>query len=63
MEPHPSLLTKTEVAQMLGKVSVRFVNRLLEKGKLKKIVLGYRTVRIEPQSVYDYLDIIKNPKE
>lgn len=47
------LLTKQEVARRLGgRCSVRRVERLMAKGKLKKVVgLGARTVRFRPADV------------
>jgi excisionase family DNA binding protein len=49
------LLSKTEVAKILGGVSVSYVNVLLSKKKLAKIRLSYRVTRIPRASVEEFI--------
>ena len=50
-----SLLTKREVAEELGGVSVSFVNQLLARRLLAKVRLSYRVCRIPRESVEQYV--------
>jgi predicted DNA-binding transcriptional regulator AlpA len=53
-QPNP-LLTKREVAEELGGVSVSFVNQLLARRLLAKVRLSYRVCRIPRASVEQYI--------
>ncbi len=49
---HDSLLTKREVAELIGGgASIAFVTELVRRGKLPQIKLGYRTVRFDRSKV------------
>lgn len=47
--------TREEVAKMLS-LSVQTINRMMNAGKLRKIQVGLRAVRIDPQSVRELLN-------
>ena len=47
--------TRKEVAELLG-LSVQTVNRMLNRGVLKRIHVSQRAVRISPQSVRELLE-------
>ena len=47
-------MTKQEVKTLLG-ISMPTLDKLLQSGKLRKIQSGIRSVRIDRQSVADYL--------
>jgi excisionase family DNA binding protein len=49
------LLSKSETAELLGGVSVSFVNQLLGKKKLPKVRLSYRVCRIPRKAVEEYI--------
>lgn len=53
-QPH-SLLTKREVAEELGGVSISFVNQLLARRRLPKVRLSYRVCRIPRAAVEEYI--------
>jgi len=48
-------LTKPEVAEELGGVSVSFVNQLLARRLLPKVRLSYRVCRIPRDAVEQYI--------
>ena len=50
-----NLLTKSETAEILGNVSVSFVNSLLARRKLPRVRLSYKVTRIPRQAVEDYI--------
>jgi len=47
-------MTRKEVAELIG-CSLQSVNRYMNDGKLKRIVLSPKSVRIDRQSVQDFL--------
>lgn len=47
-------MTRKEVAGLLG-CSLQSVNRYLNEGKIQRIILSPRSVRIDRQSVLDFL--------
>ena len=47
-------MTRKEVAELIG-CSLQSVNRYMNDGKLKRIVLSPKSVRIDRQSVLDFL--------
>lgn len=49
------LLTKLEVAEELGGVSISFVNQLLARRLLPKVRLSYRVCRIPRAAVEQYI--------
>ncbi len=51
---HKPLLTRAEVAEVLG-VSIQTVARLLRRGELKTVRVGERFVRIPAESLEAYL--------
>jgi excisionase family DNA binding protein len=51
----PKLLTASEVAEILGK-HPRTVLVLAERGELRAVRLGHRTVRFQVSDVQDYID-------
>lgn len=49
------LLTKSQVGEMLGGVSLFYVNSLLSQKKLPKIRFSYKMVRVPRQAVLDFI--------
>lgn len=49
------LLTKRETADLLGGVSVRTVERLIDAGKIEKVMIGSGCVRILEDDVMRYI--------
>ena len=49
------LITKQEAADLLGGVSLSFINQLLGKRKLPKVRVSYRVTRIPRKAVEDYI--------
>jgi len=49
------LITKAEAAQMLGGVTVGYVDQLLAKRRLPKVRLSYKVCRIPRQAVADFI--------
>jgi len=55
MKTNSNLLTKPQTADALGGVSVSYVNYLLASGKLPKIRLSYKVVRIPRDAVERFI--------
>ena len=51
-----TLLTKLKVRELLGGVSLSFVNGLIARKKLPVIKLGYKTVRIRSTDLEDFVE-------
>ena len=49
------LITKQEAADLLGGVSLSFINQLLGKKKLPKVRLSYRVTRIPRRAVEEFI--------
>jgi excisionase family DNA binding protein len=49
------LITKQEAADLLGGVSLSFINQLLGKKKLPKVRLSYRVCRIPRAAVEEFI--------
>lgn len=52
---HQKPYTRQEVADLLG-LSIMTINRMMNSGKLRKIKVGLRAVRIDPASVQNLLE-------
>jgi excisionase family DNA binding protein len=50
-----NLITKREVAEMLGGVSVSFVNSLLSRRKLPRVRLSYKLTKIPRDAVEKFI--------
>jgi hypothetical protein len=49
------LITKRETAEMLGGVSISFVNALLAKKKLPRVRLSYKVTKIPREAVEKFI--------
>ena len=52
---HQKPYTRQEVADLLG-LSIMTINRMMNSGKLRRIKVGQRAVRIDPVSVQNILE-------
>ena len=52
---YAALLSKQEVAELLGGVSLSYVNQLLGKKRLPKVRLSYRVTRIPLAAVEEFI--------
>jgi hypothetical protein len=50
-----NLITKREVAEMLGGVSISFVNSLLSRRKLPRVRLSYKVTKIPRDAVEKFI--------
>ncbi len=50
-----NLVTKQEVAEMLGGVSISFVNSLLSRRKLPRVRLSYKLTKIPRDAVEKFI--------
>lgn len=55
---HERLITREDAAQMLGKISLREVDRFFARGTFKRIKMGRSTKLIFSQ-VLDYIEKLK----
>jgi excisionase family DNA binding protein len=51
-----NLVTKQEVAEMLGGVSISFVNSLLARRKLPRVRLSYKLTKIPREAVEKFIE-------
>lgn len=51
-----NLLTKQQVAEMLGGVSISFVNSLLARRKLPRVRLSYKLTKIPREAVLKFIE-------
>jgi len=55
MTSKSDLVSKREVAEMLGGVSISFINSLLSRRKLPRVRLGYRLIKIPRAAVERFI--------
>lgn len=51
-----NLVTKREAAEMLGGVSISFINSLLSRRKLPRVRLSYRLTKIPKEAVERFVE-------
>ena len=55
MQSKSNLLTKRQAAELLGGVSISFINSLLSRRKLPRVRLSYKLVKIPRDAVERFI--------